>query len=90
MQEAATGLWSAWRRDPPAIASIHALLERDQFLDFGNLPEVLQQRVITRLLEPGMKSLPMVEHGGKTQPAAAWLAQALRLPSPPSHAAGIL
>jgi FMN phosphatase YigB (HAD superfamily)/glycosyltransferase involved in cell wall biosynthesis len=84
LQEAATGLWSAWRREPPAIASIHALLERGEFLDFGNLPEVLQQRVITKLMDPAMKSLPLVEHGGTTQPAADWLAQALRLPSPPA------
>jgi FMN phosphatase YigB (HAD superfamily) len=82
LQESATRLWSAWGREAPAIDPIHSLLERDGFLDFGNLPEILQQRVIARLMEPGMKSLPMVEHDGKTQAATTWLVEALRLPSP--------
>ena len=87
LHEAATRLWGAWGREAPAIAG---MLERGGFLDFGNLPEVLQQRVIARLMEPGMKPLPMVEHGGRIEPAAAWLAEVLRLPAPASHTAGSL
>lgn len=83
LQDAASRLWNAWNREAPAMDSIHALLECDGFLDFGNLPEVLQQRAIAKLLEPGMKALPMVEQGGKIQPAATWLAETLRLPPPP-------
>lgn len=82
LRETTTGLWSAWRGEPPAIANIHVPLERDGFYDFGNLPEVLQQRVIAKLMEPGMKSLPMVECGGVPRPAAAWLAEVAALPAP--------
>jgi FMN phosphatase YigB (HAD superfamily)/glycosyltransferase involved in cell wall biosynthesis len=81
LHDASTRLWGAWGRETPAIAG---MLERGGFLDFGNLPEVLQQRVIARLMEPGMKLLPMVEHGGRIEPAAAWLEEVLRLPAPPA------
>lgn len=84
LSDTASRLWRVWGREAPAIGSIHGLLERAGFLDFGNLPEILQQRAISRLLEPGAKSRPMVEHGGKIEPAAAWLAEALTLPPPPA------
>jgi FMN phosphatase YigB (HAD superfamily) len=82
LHDAATRLWGAWSREAPDIKSIRSLLVRDGFLDFGNLPEVLQQRVITKLFEPGMKALLMVEHDDRIEPAAAWLAEALRFSTP--------
>ncbi|MCU0752092.1 MAG: HAD family hydrolase [Akkermansiaceae bacterium] len=88
LHDAAGRLWSAWRREAPAAGVIHARLERGGMLDFGNLPEVLQQRVIRKALEPGMKSRPMVGHGGNTEPAAAWLVENLARRAPaatPGH-----
>jgi FMN phosphatase YigB (HAD superfamily) len=84
LHDAAASLWSAWDRDVPDIKRIRSLLMRDGYLDFGNLPKVLQQRVITKLLQPGMKARLMIEHEGGTESAAAWLAKTLRLSTPPA------
>lgn len=70
-REAMSGLWRAWNRHPPPEDPV------GDSVDFGNLPEVLQQRVIRKLMEPGMKLLPEVEISGKPLPAAEWLSEAL-------------
>lgn len=49
-------------------------LVRDGYLDFGNLPEPLQQGVIERLADPANHRILLVEIDGKTQPALDWLA----------------
>jgi FMN phosphatase YigB (HAD superfamily)/glycosyltransferase involved in cell wall biosynthesis len=54
-------------------ATLAALLH-DDYLDFGNLPEPLQQGVIERLSDPAERSTPLVQIDGKTQVAADWLA----------------
>lgn len=49
-------------------------LTADEFLDFGKLPEPLQQGIIERLTEdPANRNIPLVQIDGTTQPAAAWL-----------------
>ena len=51
-----------------------AALVRDGYLDFGNLPEPLQQEIIERLAAPANRRILLVEIDGETQPAADWLA----------------
>jgi FMN phosphatase YigB (HAD superfamily)/glycosyltransferase involved in cell wall biosynthesis len=51
-----------------------AALVRDGYLDFGNLPEPLQQEIIERLADPANRRILLVEIDGETQPAADWLA----------------
>ena len=54
-----------------------AALVRDGHLDFGNLPEPLQQGIIERLADPANLRILLVEIDGNTQPAADWLAAVL-------------
>jgi FMN phosphatase YigB (HAD superfamily)/glycosyltransferase involved in cell wall biosynthesis len=54
-----------------------AALVRDGYLDFGNLPEPLQQGIIERLADPANRRILLVEIDGETQPAADWLASAI-------------
>ena len=51
-----------------------AALVRDGYLDFGNLPEPLQQGIIERLTDPANRRILLVEVNGETQPAVDWLA----------------
>lgn len=51
-----------------------ASLVRDGYLDFGNLPEPLQQGIIERLADPANRRILLVEIDGEIQPAADWLA----------------
>jgi FMN phosphatase YigB (HAD superfamily) len=65
------------------IDSTLTQLCRDEWLDFGNLPESLQQGVIERFRgDPAHRTLPLVEVDGTTRPAAAWLATTLTDRSP--------
>lgn len=50
----------------------------DGWLDFGNMPEPVQQAVIERCIDPSAKNEPMVEIDGKRQPAKLWLHEALQ------------
>ncbi|MGL5017365.1 MAG: glycosyltransferase, partial [Luteolibacter sp.] len=62
-----------------------ARLSHGEWLDFGNLPEPLQQGIIERFRsDPAHRSVPLVEIAGTPQPAAAWLATTLadRTPTP--------
>ncbi len=58
-------------------------LVHDGWLDFGNLPEPLQQGAIERLAEPAYRKIPLVKIGDATWPAQDWLAAAIsnRTPS---------
>jgi hypothetical protein len=76
LREALDASWNAWQRPPPSCSPAAALCQ-DGWLDFGNLPEDLQQGVIRKLREPGMKLRPQVEIDARTRPAAEWLAEAL-------------
>ena len=49
----------------------------DGWLDFGNLPEPLQQGVIERLADPASGRVPLVRIGGETRSARDWLAAAI-------------
>ncbi len=60
-----------------------ASLMQGNDLDFGNLPEALQQAVIERLADPIHRTLPRVKIGEETQPIHDWLAATIsnRIPS---------
>lgn len=80
-RESMNALWRAWNRQPPPENRV------GDPIDFGNLPEALQQRVICKLREPGMKELPQVEIGGATRPAAEWLSEMLAQREPTATSA---
>jgi len=72
--------YRAYRRplDAETLEATLALLDRDGWLDFGNLPEPLQQGAIERFAaDPANRRIPQVEIHGTTQPAVDWLAAAL-------------
>lgn len=53
-------------------------LSQHDWLDFGNLPEPLQQGIIERFIaDPANRLLPLVEIDGISQPASDWLAAAV-------------
>jgi FMN phosphatase YigB (HAD superfamily)/glycosyltransferase involved in cell wall biosynthesis len=63
------------RAVPNDIASTAlASLMLGNYLDFGNLPEALQQAVMERLSDPINRTLPLVKVGEETQPVRDWLA----------------
>lgn len=59
---------------PDTIDVTLAALIHADLIDFGNLPEPLQQGIIERLADPGNRYVPLVEIDGKTQRAKDWLA----------------
>lgn len=63
----------------PADYTSHILenLIDDGHLDFGNLPEALQQAVIEKVLEPTHHGILKVKFGGHTQALNLWLADVL-------------
>ena len=71
--------YRAYRRplSSETIAATLAALVHDGYLDFGNLPEPLQQGAIERLADPINREIPLVQICGKTEPAADWLAAAI-------------
>ena len=74
-----TSLRQAWNRDAKTtkIESILTSIEHDGFLDFGNLPEVLQETIIEKLLDADHQTIPMVMINGETSPLKSWLDDAL-------------
>ncbi len=62
-------------------ATLEALWD-DGWLDFGNLPEALQQAVIERCTDATERSVPLVQDRGKRHSAAAWLAESLTAAGP--------
>jgi FMN phosphatase YigB (HAD superfamily)/glycosyltransferase involved in cell wall biosynthesis len=66
-------------------AAFSALIH-DGWLDFGNLPEPLQQGVIERLADPACRKIPRVEMGSRTQSAEDWLAAAIAERTPTASA----
>lgn len=70
---------------PLSRAQVDATLDHlwgDGWLDFGNLPEPLQQGVIERCADATERAVPMVESTAGRENAAAWLAAALASPAP--------
>ena len=59
------------------VADTFDVLTKEGWLDFGNLPEPLQQGVIERLAETANRRVPLVEVDGKTEPLVDWLAAAI-------------
>lgn len=57
----------------PHLAQILADLTADGMLDFGNLPECLQQSVIERCSDPSSRGQVFFEIEGSQQPAVPWL-----------------
>lgn len=54
-----------------------AALVHDGWLDFGNLPEPLQQGVIERLAKTSDRRVPLIQRGHGTEPVETWLAAAI-------------
>ena len=54
-----------------------AAMVRDGLIDFGNLPESLQQGIIERLADPSEIAFPLIKSGDTLQPATDWLAMVL-------------
>jgi hypothetical protein len=79
LESSITNLWQAWNRKPNAdeIESSIASLEHDGFLDFGNLPEVLQETIIEKLLDPDHHAIPQLLINGRTRPLKAWIEDSL-------------
>ncbi|MEY5020082.1 MAG: hypothetical protein RLZ22_1170 [Verrucomicrobiota bacterium] len=75
IETALTYLWQAWNREAKttAIKSIVTSIEYDGFLDFGNLPEVIQETVIKKILDADHQTIPMVMINGQASPLKAWL-----------------
>jgi FMN phosphatase YigB (HAD superfamily) len=60
------------------IDTLLTKLSKDGWLDFGNLPEAIQQGIIERFTsDPANRMIPQVEINGKTQPAAEWISTVL-------------
>ena len=64
------------------IETALASLVRDGQIDFGNLPEPLQQGIIERLANPSERSVPVILSGIENEPATNWLAATLAERSP--------
>ena len=67
---------------PAQIAAVLTSLVHDDFLDFGNLPEPLQQGIIERLADKANRRIPLVEINGTTRPLEDWLAEVIANPEP--------
>lgn len=57
-------------------ATLDALVH-EGWLDFGNLPEPLQQGAIERMADPAYRKIPLVRIGDETVVAQDWLAAAI-------------
>jgi glycosyltransferase involved in cell wall biosynthesis len=79
LESSITNLWQAWNRKPNAdeIESSIASLEHDGFLDFGNLPEVLQETIIEKLLNPDHHAIPQLLINGRKRSLKAWIEDSL-------------
>lgn len=64
-----------------AAATLAALVH-DGWLDFGNLPEPLQQGVIERLGETANRRVPIIQSGDRSEPLETWLADAIACRTP--------
>ncbi|MEO7098385.1 MAG: HAD family hydrolase [Luteolibacter sp.] len=65
-----------------AIATTYEALVRGGHVDFGNLPEPLQQGIIERLSEKANRCVLLVEADGESRPLEDWLAEVIAIPTP--------
>lgn len=68
-----------------ALETPEAVLQRlvcGNHVDFGNLPESLQQTIIARMADPGQRAIPQIEVDGHPVPAVDWLAAAISRRTP--------
>jgi glycosyltransferase involved in cell wall biosynthesis len=74
-----TRLWQSWNREASAdeCESVMTSMEHDGFLDFGNLPEALQETIIEKLLDPDHHAIPQLLINGRTRPLKAWIEDSL-------------
>ena len=74
-----TRLWQSWNREASAdeCESVTTSMEHDGFLDFGNLPEALQETIIEKLLDPDHHAIPQLLINGRTRPLKAWIEDSL-------------
>jgi len=80
--------YRAYQRSLPQ-KTIEATLDaivKDGWLDFGNLPEPLQQGAVERLTDPHCRRTPRAVIGAETQVAEDWLAAALSNRTPTATA----
>lgn len=70
-------LWEQPLR-PNAVSSAMDALIHDGHVDFGNLPEPLQQGVIERMADTSQRDTPRVRIGQDTRPLVEWLEETLR------------
>lgn len=67
---------------PRDIAAHLEQIVDDGWIDFGNLPEPLQQGVIERLADTTVRRTPLVEARGTRRPLVEWLAETLAIRAP--------
>jgi len=65
----------------PVRRALDAMIQ-DGLVDFGNLPEPLQQGIIERLADPSERAVPLVRSGDTLLPLIDWLADVLAQRSP--------
>ncbi len=70
-------LWQQPLKPSSVNAAMDALV-RDGQVDFGNLPEPLQQGIIERMADSSQRSTPVVSVAGTTRPLVEWLEETLR------------
>jgi len=59
------------------VSEILATLVHGELLDFGNLPEPLQQGIIEKIADAANRRIPLIEVNGITFPLEQWLAETL-------------
>ncbi len=67
---------------PSSVKIAMDALVRDGQIDFGNLPEPLQQGIIERMADSSQRSTPVVSLAGTTRPLVEWLEETLRQREP--------
>ena len=74
-----TRLWQSWNREAGAseCESVMVSMDHDGFLDFGNLPEALQETIIEKLLDPDHHAIPQLLINGRTRSLKAWIEDSL-------------
>ncbi|NJM36833.1 MAG: HAD family hydrolase [Akkermansiaceae bacterium] len=74
----------AYRRTMPSyyISKVLTNLTTGSYLDFGNLPDALQQAVIEKISDPIHRSLPLVQIGDENHQLTEWLSTHIKNRAP--------
>jgi FMN phosphatase YigB (HAD superfamily)/glycosyltransferase involved in cell wall biosynthesis len=70
------------RLAPETFEAALGSMVRDGLIDFGNLPEPLQQGIIERLANPSTRGVALATTGETVRPLIDWLAEALSRRTP--------